>query len=345
MSTLVGKPVIEDVRRTSVAIQLQIFVRPVEWQGAFNRIEVWRSRMSPSGPFEARTADQWAPAVLPRCAGPVPALSVSGKQVLLTGLSLLLRINHKDTYTISFIETDPITYLEAASDINAQSAGAFTAYVDENGDMVLSTMTVGTGACIEVVGGDAAPLLGLPTTSPENIAYGQDAHIALSPALSAYAFVDIHGSRDCFYRARFVNTLTGAVGAFNVPFTLGEASSVCLDHLVQGYIELVGADGRPLFNQLVQVYPAPQTNMVEGKLVTGVQQAVRTDTQGRARFTLIRGVHYTVSVSGTDIVRQVAAPTDPAIAVFSLLDPAVGIQDDLFTVDRPKLVYAEKRSF
>jgi hypothetical protein len=348
MRTPVGKPIIEDVQHAHVSVEVQITVRPEEWAGKFNRIEVWRSELSPAGPFEALTANQWTPAILPNSAEypvrPCDVTAGAGKRVLLTNTTLVVLVDHTDEYRIRFYDTAHTTYFDAALTINAQSAGRFNAYVDSHGDIVLVGVRPGTGASLEVTGGDAAPLLGLSSISPENIAYGRDAHIGLVPGVSQYPFCDAHGDVANFYRARLLSTLTGARGEFDLPVATNVSSGVGLSNLVQGYVELINNEGRPLAQQLVQVYTSA-TNMVEGKLVSGMQQAKRTDRQGRAEFTLLRGVAYTVSIAGTDIVRQFLAPTDPAVTLFSLLDPGVGTQDDLFTVDRPQLTYAERRTF
>lgn len=345
MSTIVGKPLVTEVEDTVEIVELQVITRAEEWEGVFNRIEVWRSVSSPSGPFEALTADNWKPAVIPNDAGEEPTSPVTGRTVVLAGTQLLIRVDDADDLVIIFSNPLPVTYAQAAADITAQSAGRFRAYVDGEGRVVIYGMRPGTGAVLEITGGDAAPLLGLPTLSPENIAFGRDAHIGLISKQQQYVFTDLRGSKKFFYRTRFINTTTRAVSEFSTSFSVGQALGISPSNVVCGYIELVGTDGRPLANQLVQVYAPTQTSLVEGKLVTGPRQALLTDINGHVEFTLVRGVKYTVSVTGTDLVREVVAPTDPAVKIFSLFEKTVGVQDDLFTVDRPALIYAERRTF
>lgn len=345
MTTVIGKPLIVDVQDTTEVVELQIITRPEEWEGTFNRIEVWRSLASPAGPYEALTADQWEPAILPNTAVAEPETPVVGRQVQLNGLQLLLNVDGTTDYVVSFSTPGYESFQQATQDITAQGAGAFTAYVDGNGNVVLVGTHPGTGASLQITGGDAAPLLGLPTLSPDNLAYGRDAHITLVKGNNQYVFTDQKGSKQYFYRTRFLNATTRSVSEFSPPFSVGQALGINPANVVHGYIELVATDGRPLANQLVQVYAPTQTSLVEGKLVSGPRQAKYTDANGYVGFTLVRGVKYTVSITGTDLVREFTAPTDPTVKNFSPFDKTVGFQDDLFTVDRPPLVYAERRSF
>jgi hypothetical protein len=345
MSTIVGKPLVTEVDDPVEVVELQIITKAEEWEGLFNRIEVWRSTSSPAGPFEALTAESWMPAVIPNDAGPEPVPPVSGRQVVLGGTQLLIRVDMVDDLVISFADSNPVTYAQAADTITAQSAGRFRAYVDATGKIVVMGVRPGTSAALEITGGDAAPLLGLPTTSPENTAFGRDAHIGLMSKQQQYVFTDMRGSKAYFYRTRFLNTVNHAVSGFSTSFSVGQALGISPTNVVCGYVELVGTDGRPLANQLVQVYAPTQTNLVEGKLVTGPRQARMTDVNGYAEFTMVRGVGYTVSITGTDLVREFVAPTDPNVKIFSLFEKTIGKQSDLFTVVRPALVYAERRTF
>lgn len=344
MSTIVGKPLVTEVEDTVEIVQLQVITAAEEWEGIFNRIEVWRSVSSPAGPYEALTSDNWLPAVIPNDAGIEPATPVQGRQVLLRGMQLLIRVDDTDDITITFSNVNPVTYASAAATITSQSAGRFRAYVDPSGKLVLVGTRPGTGAVLEVTGGDAAPLLGLPTTSPDNIAFGRDAHIGLVSKQQQYVFTDMRGSKTYFYRTRFINTVTRAVSEFSTSFSVGQALGISPANVVCGYLDLVGTDGRPLGNQLVQVYAPTQTNLVEGKLVTGPRQALFTDINGHAEFTLVRGVKYTVSITGTDLVRELVAPTDTTVKLFSLFEKSAGVQDDLFTAVRPDIIYAERRT-
>ena len=345
MNSAPGKPMVSDLTQVTECVSVQINTSPGDWESAgFNRIEVWRSTVSPAGPYEALTAPQWAPAVLPNSAGLEPEAPVAGKQLQLAGTQLLLRVDGTYDVAVSFNAPGYAALAQAASEITAQSGGLLRAYVDATGLLVLVGIRPGSAASLEITGGDAAALLGLPTVRPDSLAYGRDAHLRLLPGVQQYTFQDFRGSRSYFYRTRLIDTVTGSQGAFSLPFIASQGLGITQSNVMQGFVDLVGIDGRPLVGQLVQVYARTQPALVEGKLVTGSQQVRTTDTQGRAQFTLVRGVQYTVSISGTDLSRGVLAPTDPSVTAFNLLAGAVGVQDDLFTVDRPPMEYAERRS-
>jgi hypothetical protein len=344
MSIIVGTPVLPQVENTVEIVQLQVITRTEEWENLFDRIEIWRSRVSPLGPFEALTALSWSPAILPRNAGGIPPLPVTGRQVLLQGTQLLLKVDGVDDLVVTFSTPGAVSYAAAAGTITTQGAGRFSAYVDGDGKVILLGTRPGTGAVLEVTGGDAAPLLGLPLHGPENIAYGRDAHIGLIPGQQQYLFTDLRGSKRYYYRTRFFNAQTLATSEFSTAFSVNQSLGISPANVVFGFVALVGTDGRPLVNQLVQVYAPTQSQLIEGKLVTGPRQARFTDVNGYVAFTLVRGVQYVVSVTGTDLVRNIQAPTDPTITMFSLFEKSIGLQDDLFTVDRPPLVYAEART-
>ena len=342
MATILGTPVVQQPADAIEVVQLQIVTRPEEWQQLFDRIEVWRSTSSPSGPFFAMTAPAWVPAILPVTAG--PAADITGPTVLLAGMQLLLRVDGTDDFVVTFTSSDPITLAQAAAVVIAQSSGRFSAYVDGNGHFVLTGTRPGTGGSLAIMGGDAAPVLGLPTGAPDNLAYGRDAHIALLPQVQQYTFTDLRGSKTYFYRTRFLNSMTSAASEFSTSYGINQSLGITPVNVVVGFVELVGTDGRPLPQQLVQIYAPTQRQLVEGKLVTGPRQAKVTDINGYTEFTLVRGVRYTVSVTGTDLVREFVAPSDPTVTLFSLFDQTVGSHEDLFRVDRPTLEYAERRS-
>ena len=125
---------------------------------------------------------------------------------------------------------------------------------------------------------------------------------------------------------------------------MGQALGVSSANVVCGQLDLVGLDGRPLGNVEVSVYNAFRGELVEGKLVAGGQQAKITNQNGRVEFNLVRGTRVTVAISGTNIVRDIVVPTDPAVSIFQLLgaDPPTG--DDHWKVQVPNLIYAERRS-
>lgn len=325
-------------------VQLQVVVAANdEARSLFDQIEVWRSTTGEAGPFEEITAASWSAARVPSTATDQPATPVTGPSVVVVGLELVVRVNEVDDVSITFTGTDPLTLADAAAQITTQGVGKIFAYVDADGLPVVQTYQAGGAATVRILEGDAAAALGLPTDAVQGFAAGKEGRIALKSGEERYAFSDLRGSRDYFYRTRFRNRLTGAVSEFGQVFNAQEALGVSSTNTIIGRLDLVGLDGHPLANVAVTVYNGFQHTLVEGKLVAESQQTKLTDDNGHVEFALVRGVRMTVSVSGTSIVRDVTVPTDAAITLFSLLSDA-GSVDDVFTVQVPDLVYAEKRS-
>jgi len=323
-------------------VQLRIITAFTDWGGVFDQIEVWRSKELQQGPYEELTGEQWLPARIPRSAKGPAATPPAGPSVPIVGATLLLRVDNEEDFQVTFSGVGPITFTDAAAQVTAFGGSRFHAYVTEDADFVVEGARPGTGAQLEVTGGDAAPLLELPIDRPESYGRGSDARLALVVGKEQYDFTDPLGSKSYYYKVRFRNSRTHAVSAFSAPFAAGSPLGVTAANTVVGYLDLVRGDGSPLTNQLVQVYTPVQTKLVEDKLVTGGRQAKVTDINGHVSFTLVRGVSYTVSIAGTDVVREVVAPTDVSKKLFNLL--AGGLEDDAFTVQVPDIIFAERRS-
>ncbi len=346
MATIVVSTVaVDEVETPSTEIvQLQILVKREDYEDLFTQIEVWRSRTTIRGPYEELTADRWRTARLPKLAGDRPSSAVTGRSVALVGLTLELRVREEEDIVITFTGADPLTFADAAAQITAQGRALVASYVDEGGLLVVETTEPGTGAVLRVVGGDAAPLLGLPIDEPDSLAFGRDARIPIKLGTEAYLFTDIRGSDAYFYKTRFRNPVTQGVSEFSQPFSLGQALGISAANIVCGTLDLVGTDGRPLANREVTVFNTYKGDLVEGKFVAGFGENRLTDETGHVEFNLVRGAHMTVAVSGTDLIRNILVPTDSEVTVFQLLDPEVSTQDDGFVVQVPDIIYAERRS-
>lgn len=329
---------------SSEIVQLQILVKREDYEGLFDQIEVWRSRSSINGPYEELTAETWKSARIPKLAGDMVSSPPAGASVVIVGLTLELRVDEDQDIVITFTGTDPLTYADAASQITAQGLTKVRSYVDEDGLLVVETTYPGTGAVLRIVGGDAAPLLGLPTDEPGSLAYGRDPRIAIKPDVEQYLFTDIRGSDAYYYKTRFRNKLSDGVSEFSQPFSLGQALGVSSANIACGQLDLVGLDGRPMANVEVSVHNLYRYDLVENKLVSAQQQNRATDVNGHVEFTLVRGTKVTVAISGTDIVRDITVPTDQDVKIFNLLDPEVAAEDDVFKVQVPNYVYASRRS-
>jgi len=334
----------EEVENPTEIITLQLLVREDEWVGLFDQIEIWRSLDTSQGPYHELTADEWKPARVPEIAPDAPDTPVTGRDVIIVGTTLKIRVDDVDDYVVTFTGTDPLTYAECATQVTDQSAGKFLAYVTDDGDFVVEGKRAGTGAVLEVTGGDAAVLLGLPHERPDSLSYGKDARLNLIRGREEYIFTDLRGNAGALYRTRFRQKNTSQWSEFSQPVGVNQAFGISTANVVVGYLDLVKGDGRPLGNAQVKVYSPTVGELVEDRLVTGPEQMKLTDQNGHAEFALVRGVKYTVALTGTDIVRDIVAPTDESIKLFKLLGESVGTSDDVFVVQVPDIVYAERRT-
>lgn len=346
MSTIVVSPVTQEPEETpsEEIVQLQILVKREDYEDLFDRIEVWRSRTSIRGPYEELTADRWLRARIPKLASDQPSVPVTGRSVVIVGKTLQVRVGEAQDLVLVFTGTDPLTFAECASQITAQGQTKLLSYVDEDGLLVIETTEPGTGAVLRILESEAAPLLGLPIEEPDCLAFGRDARIPIKLGTESYLFTDLRGSDAYWYKTRFRNRVNLAVSEFSQPFSLGHALGISAANIACGVLDLVDTNGKPLPNKEVVVYNTYQGDLVEEKFVAGHGEARLTDSNGHVEFTLVRGAHMTVVISGTDIARNIIVPTDGDVSIFKLLDPDVSTQDDNFVVQIPSIVYAERRS-
>jgi len=323
-------------------VQLRILLKQTEFEGLFDQVEVWRSSSTFAGPYEELTAAFPKTARLPRSAKDAPSPAIAGANVNVDGLTLLLRIDEKDDYVVSF--STPATLADAAAELTSQGQNRFRAYVDPDGKFVVETTMVGTGATIRVTGGDAVPLLGLTTVPPDDFNFGRDGRINLCLGVEEYVFTDLKGSKKFYYRTRYRNRNTQATSEFSQAFSVGAILGISPPNVICGYLDLVTGAGAPLSGQQVKVFNPLKGELIEGKLVTGREQVRLTDKNGHVSFNLVRGAKYTVAITGTSIVRDIIAPTDPAVKIFPLLGEDVGTQDDVFKVQVPDIIFAERRT-
>jgi len=326
---------------TEQAVMLDLFVDRAQWEGLFDKLEVFRSHGLAAGPYEALTDDAWMPARITEVRGE-PSAEL-GPELNLSGRTLKLRVNELIDIVVTFAGADPYTFARAAEEITAVSLGLLRSFVLATGTLVVETMGAGLGVALQVVEGDAAPLLGLPLTEPGSLGRGRDARIPLLLGQSRYMFLDPHGGPDCFYKTRFFNSHTRLKSDYSAAFVAPSIARLGAALLVQGVVNLVDASGVPIANRTVLVFLGVQASPVDKRTIVGGTTRMTTDMKGHAEFVLIRGTTITVSVAGTDLSRKIKVPSDPALSSFDLLDPAYG-NDDLFAVQRPNLPFAARRA-
>jgi hypothetical protein len=326
---------------TAERFQLDLFVPGTSWEGLFDRLEVWRSRGTALGPYEPLHDIGAMPARLPLSAEDPPIVVADGPSIPLNGKLLQLLVNERVPINVTFSGTDPMTYAQAAVQIIVQSQNYLTAYV-VGAVLVVQTVGVGLKTSLRVSGGDAAPLLGLPTSELGGLAFGRDARFVLTHGVEDYSLLDPHGSSEFFYKARFFHSVAYVASQFSSPFQGRPLVGLPTSALCRCYVDLVDLAGEPATNQEMLVFGRFEGLMVGGKTVVGGSVRLLTDEAGHAEALLPRGLNISVAIGGTTLVRDLVVPTDPAAESINMLGPSG--TNDVFTVQVPNIPYAVRRS-
>lgn len=317
---------------TRQRVTLPALLLDADWQGKYNRVQVYRSRVSEAGPFTGLYGPSLLPAVL-TSSGVRPTNSVVDK-----ALELLV-----DNTTVSIVFQTGVTgYASVASAINAASR-LVHADVDTEGRLTLSTTSRGKESVLAVLGGDAASLLCLPLVEPASVAFGEDPWPLLTEGNKYVYFEDVNGSTDYFYQFRYYNSTLGLLSS---PKQLHpDASPLDPSQLVTGFVRVLTGGGVPVKNREIIIRTLPSTGLLGGALVGGFagEGRFKTDAKGEFSVPLVRGITIEVFVTGTPIARTLVTPTDPEVTSFNLLSPELG-KDDLFNVQIPHLKAATRRS-
>ena len=327
---------------TRERFELDFFIDQGSWENLFDRIEVWRSRGTAGGPYEPLHGNSWTPAILPPGAsGPPPSPPQSGPPCAVAGLTLTFLIDEAVPVTITFTGSNPLSFGQAATQIQAQSNGLLTSFVIGT-QLIVQTVEAGAKAVLRCTGGEAAPLLGLATSEPNSLAFGLDARIVLVLGQEQYGFVDANGSPCYFYKARFYNSFSNTVSQFSAPFQGSVVAGLSTASLCRGYVQLVDLTGQPAINQELLVYNDFNGTQVEGAGVTGGCVKMLTDQNGYAEVMLVRGTLVTIAIGGTPLARDVLVPTDTTVESINLLSADNG-SNDVFSVVVPAIPFATLR--
>lgn len=318
-------------------VNLHIRVEDEDWHDEsgnllYTHFIVERSVLTKDGPFADLNARYWEPAVIPEDAG-TPSVG-TGPLANLDGKTLELRIDGTIDLVVTFSGVDPMTYLDASVQIAAALGNYGISYVDEDNRLVIATARMGTGARLEIVGGEAAPALGLDVGSA---GCGKDPYVHLVPGKPDYSFRDLFGNSAFWYRIRFFDQVTGAESEPTSVMQAGDVRTVSPEELALGQLRLITQDGRPVYNAHVTVQ-AIDSGVKGDAIVAGRQIEGRTDKEGRVSFWLLRGYKVRVTVPDLGMHREVVVPDSDS---FALLDPTLA-PDDLFAPKRLDIVYAHR---
>ena len=296
----------------------------------YDRVRWYRSTTGPNGYYEPATTEAPAPAML----------QVQQLSRALTGTQLRLRINGSGEVGIAFLGPDPVDTAAVAALIMSASAEVVAAAdVDV---LTIQTVSTGSGATLEVLEGDAAPLIGFLVGE---LSIGTDADSALLPDTSEYRYEDHQSGPGVYYATEYRNSVTGRASQRSAPFQSRQLESIPLDQLIGCFVRLADLTGRPLGGRRIFIHNIflPNRVVADGKrwgLFREYEELV-TDPNGYASMLLIRGAAIDVTISGTGFTRRIKLPTVGTIV--DLLDPLLEIRDE-FGIQKPTLDFAIRTS-
>lgn len=314
-------------------VELEVRVDEAEREG-FTHIQVFRSQSGQDGPYDLISGNWWSSAMLPEGSGaPAPVL---GRSVNVVGKTLEVTVDQAQVIPITFTGTDPLTYADCVTQINAAGDPFIVAWVTSDNRLVISSRKSGGVSSISVAG-DAAPYLELPVGE---VVFGLEPHPVLQPGRDSYKFRDYYGSRTFWYRTRFYNHSSEVVSELSVPVKGGSRDDLPTSSIAVGYLRVVDAQGRAQKYVRAIVSVEPQVATAVDRLVSSAPVEKTTDEDGNVEFELIKATQVTLIVPDMGVVRKITVPDE---ARFSLLSAGIG-ENDPFEVRRISIAYGERRT-
>ncbi len=283
----------------------------------YDRLEVFRSpdeSGSPT-PFSAITAIEPTNATLDG--------SVSGPWNL-NGQSLVIAVDGAPPVTISFSGSNPFVLSNVKNIINSAFSFDIASEIptDTNRLRLISPST-GTKSILQV-SGSSASTLGLST----NKSNGKSACPLLSANTEIYVFTDFDGQPSFWYKARLLNSETGAISDFSSPFLGSDGSGLTNSFLSVGRIALADSSGNPIVARRIIFVPVSSQVIPDGSgnnygvLPSVDRVVVLTDSNGRASVPLVKGQRLKVFIEGTTFQREFIVPSvDFDILTVSTVQP------------------------
>lgn len=250
----------------------------------------------------------------------------------LDGQSLIIVLDGAPAVTINFSGTNPFILLTVKNIINSAfpslSSALATETPTDTNRLRLASLITGTQSILQI-SGIAATTLGLTT----NRVNGKSASLLLSINTEIYTFNDFDGQPSYWYKARLLNSNTGAVSDFSTPF-LGTSGSVLSNSLLSiGKIALVDSSGNPTVGRRIIFVPVSAQLISDGSgtnygVLPSVDRiVVLTDESGKASVSLVKGQRVKVFIEGTVFQREFVVPSTD----FDILTVAT-VQPDPFNI-------------
>lgn len=297
----------------------------------FDRLRWYRSRTGPNGIYEVATASSVEPARITTTKGPYGALS---------GTRLKVRVDNDVELDIVFASPDPISATQAASEIN--SAHPNINANGASGNVVISTVAVGSAASLEILEGTDAFTLGV---AAGQAAVGRDMDHTLLSGVHEYIYTDGNSDPEYWYRTQFWHSSDTQYSTLSVPIASNAADHVALSETIAGFLRITDMSGRPIACRKVTIYNtfAPSTVVSEGKSWGAFRHYVEmiTNRDGYAEVRLLRGIEVDVAIDGTGYIRRIKIPTTGDKV--NLLGPELSVRDE-FGIRTPDIDYAIRTS-
>jgi hypothetical protein len=292
----------------------------------FDSIRWWKSTTGQSGLYQRITELAATPAVV---------RGLNTGPFVLQGLELLLRIDGVTDVAYTFVGADPISLATVISELTAIAAGAFVP--TDDGVLVLTSATTGTGSSIEVLPSEAALVLGINGQT----VLGRAANTPLVSGTHEYFFTDQNSDYDYWYKVEFYHTSTLDRSELSAPISADQVQAIPASQTIVGYIRLATMTGRPDAGRKVIVFNNALPNVQTGHGVVRFYEEITTDRTGYAKLRLLRGIDVSFSIAGTGVARKITVPeTGDA---FDFLDPAL-VSDDEFGIHYQDVPFATRTS-
>lgn len=313
-------------------IELEIDVADIQQVIAlYDRLELFRSpdeSGSPT-PFTPITALDPTPAILNG--------SVAGPWNL-NGQVLTIILDGAPAVSITFSGTNPIILTNVKSVINAAfpllSSALATEVPTDTNKLRLTSPSVGTQSILQISGA-AAAILGLSTSRTN----GKSASPLLSENTEIYVLNDFDSQPSFWYKARLLNSETGAASDFSQPFLGAGGTGLTASFLSIGKIALADSSGNPIVGRRIIFVPTTAHVIADGSgnnygVLPSVDRiVVLTDSNGRASVSLVKGQQLKVFIEGTTFQREFVVPS----VDFDILTTATVQPDPLSIVVAPPI--------
>jgi hypothetical protein len=294
----------------------------------YDVIKVKRSTTGISGVYSDLTA------LTPQHATLQP---VVGSPYNISGKSLQVVLDDRPQVNITFTGTDPLSASQLVMQLNTALGVAVAAEV--GGQLVLTSLTLGTASKILIVGGTSVGDFGWVAGTK---AIGQDAHIQLIAGQTLYGFTDQDGDGTDFYKVQFINTSNGVSSDESEPFEGSVSPIIPSINLSTATVDIIDGAGFPLVGQEIDLYEVDEAMSILTYHIPQTRKPIVlvTNNSGHAEVKLVRGSKWRAVFVGTSFVRGFTVPDSTPFDLMAVVADA----PDPFEVAEPIFPAAPRRT-